>query len=62
MDDEPNASEDKARSHPCSLYQEDIDRVALIQRHYGDDSFSKAVRRAIAIVERLIVPTDRRAA
>ena len=39
--------DDKARNTPVSMKTEDVERVEAIRRHFGDDTFSKAVRRAV---------------
>lgn len=44
---------DRAVNTPISLRPSDKELVKAVQRHFGDDSFSKAIRRSVEMVARL---------
>ena len=60
-----NISGDYAVNTPISLRPSDKELVRAVQKHFGDDSFSKAIRRSVEMVARLSgieIPNDRKAA
>lgn len=54
------ARERKAKGQNVALYPDDLDRIERIRRHYGLDSFSQAVRRAVRVTTAVIAaePSD----
>ncbi len=56
-----NVGGNYAVNTPISLRPSDKELVKAVQRHFGDDSFSKAIRRSVEMVARLsgiAVPRD----
>lgn len=58
MADQADTTGRRAKNTPVSLFPDDVDRVEAIRRHFGDDSFSKAVRRAVEMVARMVGADD----
>lgn len=60
---DPRATvEDKAASTPVSLKPSDKEMVEAIRRHYAEQGFSQAIRRALIVTMRVIAAEESRAA